>query len=154
MSKYAATTTVSSEASRNEIEKTLKRYGAEQFAYATSSEKAVIAFIKDGKQVRFDLPLPNRADYRLTPTGKLRVPASQEEAWSQASRQKWRALNIVVKAKLEAVESGIAVFEEEFMAYIVMPNGLTVSEMVLPEIQKAYEIQNYKPNFLLLEGNR
>jgi len=152
MSKYAASTTVSSESSRNEIEKTLKRYGADQFAYASSSDKAVIAFIKDGKQVRFDLPLPNRADYILTPTGKLRVPSSQEEAYSQACRQKWRALNIVVKAKLEAVESGIAVFEEEFLAYIVMPNGLTVSDMVLPEIQKAYEIQNYKPNFLLLEG--
>lgn len=152
MSKYAATTTVSSESSRNEIEKTLKRYGADQFAYASSSNKTVIAFIKDGKQVRFDLPLPNRADYVLTPTGKLRVPSSQEDAYSQVCRQKWSALNIVVKAKLEAVESGIAVFEQEFLAYIVLPNGMTVSDMVIPEVQKAYEFQNYKPNFLLLEG--
>lgn len=79
MSEYAATTTVSREASRNEIEKALKRYGADQFAYASSTDKAVIAFVKDGKQVRFDLPLPNRADNLQTSTGKLRVSSSPEE---------------------------------------------------------------------------
>jgi len=57
-------------------------------------------------------------------------------------RQKWRALALVIKAKLEAVESGISVFEDEFMAAIVMPNGRTVSEEIRPRIAAAYESGN------------
>lgn len=42
------------------------------------------------------------------------------------------------KAKLEAVESGISVFEDEFMANIVLPGGRTVSDEVRPKIAIAY----------------
>lgn len=38
--KYASTTSVSVDASRNEIEKTLKRYRARSFAYATEDKEA------------------------------------------------------------------------------------------------------------------
>lgn len=51
----------------------------------------------------------------------------------QAERQRWRALLLVLKAKLEAVESGIAIFESEFLANIVIDRaGHTVGD-VLPE---------------------
>ena len=53
--------------------------------------------------------------------------------------QRWRALLLVVKAKLEAVEAEIATFEEEFLPHIVLPNGRTVGEMALPEIERAYQ---------------
>jgi len=53
----------------------------------------------------------------------------------------------VIKAKLEAVEAGIAVFEDEFMANIVLPNGSTVSQFMLPQIAQAYESGNM-PNML------
>jgi hypothetical protein len=49
---------------------------------------------------------------------------------------------LVIKAKLEAVESGIACFEEEFMAHIVLPDGRTVGEHVIPGIAQAYETGN------------
>ena len=52
------------------------------------------------------------------------------------------------KAKLEAVESGIATFEEEFMAHIVMPNGKTVGEMALPLIESAYKTNKHVPLLL------
>ncbi|WP_136678647.1 hypothetical protein [Neptunomonas sp. XY-337] len=34
---------------------------------------------------------------------------------------------------------GIAIFEDEFMANIVLPNGATVSQFMLPQIKEAYE---------------
>ena len=136
--KYAANTNVASDLSRLEIERTLIRYGAGQFAYATDSGRAMIAFVINGKQIRFFLPLPLKTNYRLTETGRQRTANSQQEAWEQACRQHWRALNLVIKAKLEAVEVGISVFEDEFMANIVLPGGRTVSQFMLPQIEQAY----------------
>lgn len=49
------------------------------------------------------------------------------------------ALALVIKAKLEAVESGISIFEDEFMANIVLPDGQSVSEFMRPQIALAYD---------------
>jgi hypothetical protein len=47
-------------------------------------------------------------------------------------------LALVIKAKLEAVASGITTFEDEFMAHIMMPDGLTVGKHIKPTIAAAY----------------
>lgn len=152
MGKYAANTSVSSELSRLEIEKTLIRYGADNFAYATSAGKALIGFTMYERQIKFILPLPDKNDFRLTPTGRTRTENSQYEAWEQACRQRWRALNLVIKAKLEAVECGISVFEDEFMSNIVLPGGQTVGDFMKPQIAQAY-ISGKIPKMLpMLEG--
>jgi hypothetical protein len=41
-----------------------------------------------------------------------------------------------IKAKLEAVETGIESFEIAFMPYVVLPDGKTVAEHVLPALAK------------------
>lgn len=141
MPTYAKGTTVSSEASRMEIEKTLSRYGATGFAYAVQTGRAMIAFTLGGRQVRFLLPLPNMDDdeFRLTPTGRSRrSDKAQYDAWEQACRQRWRALLLAVKAKLEAIECGISTFDREFMANVVLPGGGTVGEWMEPQIEQAY----------------
>lgn len=136
MGTYASTTEVSSDRSRAEIERTLSRWGADSFAYMSNRSQAQIAFEYDGKRIRFVLPLPDRDDraFRLTPTGKPRAQAAAATAYEQAVRQKWRALNLVVKAKLEAVESGISTFEQEFYANVVLPSGQTVFEATAPQV--------------------
>lgn len=151
MPKYAENTSVACELSRFEIERTLVRYGAGQFMYASREGTAVIAFTMAGKQIRFLLPLPPKEEFRLTPTGRDRTEKSQYDAWEQACRQRWRALNLVIKAKLEAVECGISVLEDEFMAHIVLPGGQTVSEFMLPQIERAY-IQGRPPQMLPMLG--
>ena len=152
MAKYASNTNVSSELSRLEIEKILIRYGAENFAYATTPGKALIGFTMYERQIKFVLPLPKIEDYRLTPTGRSRTENSQYEAWEQACRQRWRALKLVIQAKLEAVECGISVFEDEFMSNIVLPGGQTVGDFMRPQIEKAY-LTGDVPNMLpMLEG--
>lgn len=139
MPQYAKNTNVSSELSRIEIEKILVRYGADNFAYATAAGKALIGFSLCNRQVKFILPLPKIEDFSLTPTGRQRTDKSQYDAWEQACRQRWRALKLVIQAKLEAVECGISVFEDEFMANIVLPGGQTVGDFMKPQIEAAYE---------------
>jgi hypothetical protein len=143
--RYASKTTVPVERSRNEIEYTLQRYGASQFMYGWDGSGAVIAFIVDTgpaqrRQVRFHLPLPSRDERRFTHHSRgPRSAAAAETEWEQACRQRWRALLLVVKAKLEAVESGIATFEDEFLAYIMLPDGGTVGDLLGPQLEAAYD---------------
>lgn len=141
MSQYARDTQVSTEASRGEIERTLTRYGATSFAYGWQGSKAVVQFAAEGRHVQFTMELPDKddPDFTMTPAGKRTRSDDQAfKAWEQACRQRWRALNLVIKAKLEAVESGISEFEEEFLANIVLPNGKTVGAWMRPQVEEAY----------------
>lgn len=138
MAEYAKQTSVSPEKSRAEIERTLARWGASSFAYMTEPGRAAIAFIANGKQVRFVLPLPTDPNEFMRTEGKahrVRTHAQRQAALEQAIRQKWRALALSIKAKLEAVESGIVTFEEEFLAHFVLPSGETVGQRLAPEIK-------------------
>jgi hypothetical protein len=153
MSRYASSTEVSVDRSRAEIEKTLTRYGAEQFMSGWKDGQSVIAFRLNNRVIQFVLPLPDKNDeaFKLTPTGRRRRnPEDAYKEWEQACRQRWRALNLAIKAKLEAVECGITSFEEEFLAHIVLPGGKgTVGEWLVPQLNKAYE-QGKMPR--LIEG--
>lgn len=141
-SQYAARTNVSSESSRSEIERTLSRYGASAFGYGWNERGAVVTFAAHGRRIQFTIALPDRAEFRRTPSrGYVRSPAEAEKAWEQATRQRWRALALMVKAKLEAVASGIATFEEEFLPYTLVPGPdgpVTVASMMEPQIEQAY----------------
>lgn len=136
---YAENTTVSTEKSRGEIERTLQRYSADQFMYGWNQDQAIIGFRMAGRQIKFILKMPDRKAFVKTETGRTRSESQAAKEYEQACRQKWRALSLVIKAKLEAVEAGISIFEDEFMANIVLPNGDTVSQFMLPQITEAYE---------------
>jgi hypothetical protein len=136
---YAAETTVSAEKSRGEIERTLTRYGADSFAYGWSGDEAMVGFQFDGRQVRFVLAMPDRNAREFTHHKRgARTTAAAYEAWEKACRQRWRALALVVKAKLEAVEGGISTFETEFLGHILLPNGQTMGEWARPQVEQAY----------------
>lgn len=110
--------------SRQELESMLQKRGAQGFASAWDIEFHTIEFIREGIRVRFRLP---RSKYK------------QDATREQDERRRWRALLLVVKAKLEAVDSGISMFEEEFMAHIVDPKtNRTVGDVLVPRIQAHY----------------
>lgn len=141
MTRYAESTSVSSDKSRAEIERTLARYGARSFMYGWDETRAILGFIANDRQVRFLLPMPDRDAREFTHTperGLKRTPAQVEQAYEQAVRQRWRALALVIKAKLEAVEAGIVTFDEEFAMHFLLPNGQTVGEWVTPQIEAVY----------------
>lgn len=137
---YAVNTSVSVEKSKAEIERILQRYGASSFAQMWCDEKAMIQFEMNDRRVRFMLPLPDRWDpkFVLTPTGKERAEPASLKEWEQGCRQRWRALALAIKAKLEAVETGITMFDQEFLAHIVLPDGSTAGDFMLPQVEHAY----------------
>lgn len=119
---YAARTEVSVDKSRTEIERTLKRYGADRFAYFTESDRAIVVFEAKNRRIRFDLP----------------VPKANDSKGEQLQRSRWRALLLCIKAKLEAVDSKIETFEEAFLAHVVLPDGITVGQHTQKAIETAY----------------
>jgi len=148
MARYAERTEVPSSRSRDEIERTLTRYGATAFAYgwdsAMTPPSATVMFqikTRTGlRRVLFRLPMPDRRsrEFTYTATGRIRAPGVAEEEYDRATRQRWRALALVIKAKLEAVAAGITTVEDEFLAHIALPNGSTVGEWVGPQLEMAY----------------
>ena len=84
------------------------------------------------------MPDPEDDGLRITETGRIRKENAAQQAYEQEIRRRWRALALSIKGKLEAVETGIMSFEEEFMANIVLPNDKTVAEFMLPQIEEAY----------------
>lgn len=152
--QYAADTTVSVEKSRLEIEATLRRYGADAFYYAAETGRASLAFRMAGRMVRFSIALPDPKDRAFTHHSRgLRTPDAAAKAWEQACRQRWRALALVIKAKLEAVAAGITTAEDEFLAHTLLPDGSTVGDWARPQLALAYE-GGAMPPPLQLEGPR
>ncbi|MCP4348684.1 MAG: hypothetical protein GY795_24665 [Desulfobacterales bacterium] len=142
MSRYAENTKVPVDRSVQEIQRVLQRYGASAFGYGWQGDRALVEFMADDRRIRFlvQLPDPDDDEFQTTPSGRRRRDADAARSeWEKACRQRWRALTLAVKAKLEAVESEIASFEEEFAAYIVLPDGRTTWEHMGPAIAEAYE---------------
>lgn len=156
MSTYAKDTTVAVSASREEIEKTLRRYGADAFLFGEDNGAVTIAFRMQGRHVRFNLALPRQSEDRFTCylRGSVKYAYADGMAlkhWEQACRQKWRALALVIKAKLEAVAAGITTLDDEFLAHTVLPDGSTVGEWAKPQLEIAYE-RGSMPSTLQLGG--
>lgn len=117
--RYAAGTSVPVDRTKAEIERTITRYGATAFMTGWEDERAMLSFTFGDRMVRFVLK---------TPSGDTK------KAEEQAERQRWRALLLLIKAKLEYVDSGIVEFEEEFLGNIVTNSGETVATRVLPQL--------------------
>lgn len=152
---FAENTSVPVSKSRAEIESIITKYGATQFASGIDSEKslAAISFKANDRQIRFVLPLPNITEKRFqrSPSGRKTYTSDERyKAWEQACRQRWRALALAIKAKLEAVACGITEFEDEFLAHIVLPNGQTMGQFARPQIAEWYDSGKVPP--LMITG--
>lgn len=153
MGTYAKDTTVDTSRSRDEIERTLVRYGADQFMYGWRDGQALVEFKMKNRRIRFLLTLPGCDEFKLTEAKRIvRSEKAQSEAYDQACRQRWRALLLVIKAKLESQESGIETFEEAFAMQTVLPDGSTAAEYFLPQVAMAYKT-NVMPPMLPMLGD-
>jgi hypothetical protein len=147
---YAAGTSVPAERTRAEIERTLTAHGAVSVLIGSDSERrvAVVAFSAFGRQVRLFLPLPDPAEFKTTPKNQRRRSTVGAVAVAAAEeRRRWRALLLMVKAKVEAVESGIITFDEEWLPHFVLPDGRTVAEHAVPAVETAYQTGTVGPLF-------
>lgn len=128
MALYAENTKVPVVQTRSEIEQLLERHRAKQYGTAVDYDalQARVQFRLHDRIVRFVIALPD--------SKKLGAGVRLE----RAERQRWRALLLVIKAKLESVENNIETFEQAFLANVVLPNDRTVADVVLPQIKMAY----------------
>lgn len=113
---YAAKTQTPIAKTRAEIETLLGKHGAAAFGSSQDGETATLAFRMGGYSYRF----------------RMKVPDNDQKA-----RSIWRALLLVIKARLEGVTAGVETVEEAFMANTVMEGGATVSEWLRPEFEQA-----------------
>jgi len=153
--RYAKTTEVAVDKTRSEIEAVLRKYGADAFGYTVDGRSAKIAFRMANRHFRFalQLPDPQRTDFLTYKQGSstfLRAKGVAEKMWEQECRSLWRALLLVIRAKLEAVAVGITTLEDEFMAAMVLSDGSTVGESLRPQIDEHYRLGG--PPRLMLEG--
>lgn len=126
MSPYARGTEVPVERSKAEIERLLTAKGATSFQSGWNADFANLGFTLKGTQVLIGVPLPKVHDYRKL--GRARGEAS----YQAECRRRWRCLLLILKAKFEAVESGISTVEQEFLSALVLPNGRTLGEWAMP----------------------
>ena len=126
---YAKYTEVPVSKTRGEIELLLERAKAKQYGTAVDYDTltARVQFKLHDRIVRFTVALP---DKRKIGDGTR---------FARAERQRWRALLLVLKAKLESVESQIETFESAFLSQIVMPNDKTVADLMVPIIAESYK---------------
>ena len=141
---YAAQTRVPISKTKTDIKELLAKHGAMGFAYATEGNRSRWrSTCPDGGCIM--LVMPSIDDYARTPRNARRTAAAQQSAWEQACRQRWRALLLIIRAKLEAVESGITTLESEFLANIVLPDGGTVGQWLAPQVDEAYSTGRMPP---------
>lgn len=154
---YAESTTVSVEKSRAEIERMLSRHKCTKFTTGIDHEehRAVVQFHAHNRIVKFEIDLPDPTDpkYRRMKNSNLQRTASGiAKVVDQEERTIWRALLLVIKAKLEAVESHITTFETEFLAHVILPNQQTVAEFIGPAVAQMYETGRMPPERQLTSG--
>jgi len=150
---YAEGTQVTPERSQQEIAALVRKYGAEGFLSGWDEGQAMVMFRAHGRQVRFTLTLPTDwRDFIMTPSKQRRTEAASKSALEGETKRRWRALALAIKAKLECVDTGISTFESEFAMNIVLPDGSTVGEHVLPAVAAAYETGRMPTSLLAIEG--
>lgn len=129
---YGAYTKVPLDRTMSEIVTLLKKTGAESIAQFEDKAKLAVQCFIQGRLIRFAVRLPEGA---------------------QAQRQRGRALLLVIKAKLESVESEVETFDEAFLSNIVTPGGATVADWLIPQIEEGYRIGKMPTQLLLTDAS-
>ena len=110
--------------SKHDVEELLRKHGADQI-YTGSDRGTGVGFVGFTLQARmFRIKLGRRPGTKVAP--------------EQQEREQWRAILLVVKAKLEIVARGDRSAEQEFLADLVLPNNTTAGEAMAPMLEEAY----------------
>lgn len=135
MARYANETSVTVEKSISDLRTVIRRYGAAEMGVFEGNSAAGLMFTLKGRRIKMTVPIPTLEEIRVNAAGARMADRQAKQALEKATRQRWRALVLCVTAKLEAVESGIETLEQAFMAHLLLADGKTMSEVVLPQIE-------------------
>jgi hypothetical protein len=137
---FAQGTKVPVARSKAEIESLLMKHGATQFnsGWDTKLGLTRVVFQLRDRMFRFDVPLPNPENFRTTKGRAKRNAADAASAANKEHMRLWRARLLITKAKLELIESGESDVNAEFLADMMLKDGSTVRETIIPQIDKSY----------------
>lgn len=152
MNRYAQKTNVSVEKSKFELDKLLGAHGATRRGVMAddTAGSAVVAFCLDGRPIRIEVTLPTAESLEADalngrpPRGWKSWTDHKRQSWCkkeavQQRKQRWRALVLLTKAKLETISDGLSTVEGEFLAHLVMPSGKRLLEEATPALVAALE---------------
>jgi hypothetical protein len=155
--RYAEGTEVTAEKSRAELETLLRKHGATEIGVYTSDERTIFLYRLRERMVRHTVEMPalvaSKVPSYAAESQKRKAAEKAHRDRDAEWRRRWRALVLVVKAKLEIIASGGSTFEREFLADVMLPNGETVGEAMIPRIAEAY-VTGGMPPFLLGPGDK
>ena len=92
--------------------------------------------------VRLHVPLPAPGDPALTQrvSNQYRYAGqTNPNAYAQVERQRWRAALLWLKAQKEAIDLHFLTFEQAFLTHLLLPDGSTAGQFLLPQIAVAYD---------------
>ena len=142
--KYAEGTEVPISRSRDELERTLTRFGATTQGWLRDDEEKVVrlAFKRNGRGYRFTVKLQDAEGCRLTPTKQRRSDSVAMDLAEAENRRRFRSLANYVKAVMDATDTGIISAEEALLPYMMLPSGETVAEAVIPQLASGNYLVN------------
>lgn len=124
--RYAEGTKVTVDSSRGEITGILAKHGVKKMGWMSDGVSDQLVFEIDGQSFRFTIEEPTIAWAKQAYPNAYDFHAKVQAEW----RRRWRANVLLLKAKLEFIESGDSTLTRELLPYLVTKNGETMEELI------------------------
>lgn len=135
-------TDVSAGRSKEEIERTFMRYGVQRFAIMQHGpgEFEISFYYRQVLPVRLPFTAHGLLDALLKeqPWSTRRTMSREdytEKLRAQAAKAVWRHAAHYLKATFEAIHYGILSFEQAFLHGFTTPDGKTLGQVLIPQLQ-------------------
>src|SRR5512136_1546563 len=134
---FAANTTVTVGASKDDLDTLLRRYECTGKAVLEDKDMVAVIFHSHGRRVRFVFSEASEQDFPGQPKRGRRISAKK---WAeQETRRRWRLALLTIQVNLEQVAAG-ADFDTVFAGYIVDPrSNRTLGELLKPGLDQLYQ---------------
>ena len=125
--RYAEGTKVGVDSSRGEITGILTKHGVKRMGWFGDADSGdELQFELGGGQFRFRIEKPTLAEIRRDYPNAYDEQAKLDAEW----RRRWRANVLLLKAKLEFIDSGDTTLDRELLPYRVLADGRTLEQAI------------------------
>ena len=131
--RFAEGTKVTVDSSRGEISGILAKHGVKRMGWFGDSDTGdELQFDLEGGSYRLSIKKPTAAALRARDGHLYTYPQNTDwEAKAEAEwRRVWRANVLLLKAKLEFIDSGDTTLDRELLPYRVLANGQTLGQVI------------------------
>jgi hypothetical protein len=117
---------------RTEMERILTYHGATNIRFGREGEAGFVTFRFKDRTARVCLPLPEKKT-------RGRDLENALDHWEAGCAVGWELVQNALNSKLYLVRAGLASFEEEFLARLVMADGRNFSEHVSSLVEETFQ---------------